>query len=831
MASRQIHELPSTTSLSGTDRIVVSTASGNLTRAATIDDLPFRSNRAGAVPRTLAAKLQEHVSVRDFGAVGDGVADDSAAFQAAVDSALFVYVPHGRYRLASRIKVKPNRTITGAGRECTTILAEAALAFEFFRNRGAYQIDIGATTDWNRSSIAAMTIQMSSGGILVHGHEFRAEDLQFRQGAPGSWCVQLHASNECYLHKLSGGYGGGAHGLAASAIRWYAGWAVTDPDDPAFASDLSEDDTAALRQAENTVNYGDGTLAEIAFKGNAVGWTGLKLEHLSPSTSSGVINNLHVNRCQFQAPGSSSEEAASTSVAAGSVWAKTGSIGLHLHKVLRCTFTVCDMEGTDTAIKASGNVSGLGGGATKFNTFIGCQSFNARSPWLDSNAEVEGSVGRNGFYGGQLTGPLQPRGDSADDSTIRAGQADFFFPMAAWFSNINRGEPRINIRVPDAATGFSDNQLLITSPGTDPARLDGSALDDAHPKQRHPSRGVRIYTGGVDDAVIGRPIGQTIKQNARLELGNGPNTSDTMGINGPLKAVVVRDPLYLTPWTAEPVAPYDNSVFFASTRSALPNTVDWRGAGWYMSFDDRVDGGTTAKAWLPVATRPGIMRLREVNASATIGRSDFGSMILGNHATTTIDLAIPSNLLREDEVGVNLWQPVPPAAAANSVQMRAAAHFWVERIGDARVRFVAGSGTTLVAQDGGAEVPMKGGLSLVVLKRTGIGALTAYIAHFGARLPGASYANPQRTTAFVIAASDFNSFIQVNATGTIDVTVPTGLLAAGTKAARLTLAQEGAGGINLVAGAGMTAKGETSIAAQGSVRTLWITERNEFCLQ
>ena len=41
---------------------------------------------AGAVASTVNSKLQEFVSLRDFGAVGDGVADDTAAVQAALNS-------------------------------------------------------------------------------------------------------------------------------------------------------------------------------------------------------------------------------------------------------------------------------------------------------------------------------------------------------------------------------------------------------------------------------------------------------------------------------------------------------------------------------------------------------------------------------------------------------------------------------------------------------------------------------------------------------------------------------------------------------------------------
>ena len=46
-------------------------------------------------------KLNDIVSVEDFGAVGDGVTDDTAAIQAAIDAASVVRFPAGSYRLTS----------------------------------------------------------------------------------------------------------------------------------------------------------------------------------------------------------------------------------------------------------------------------------------------------------------------------------------------------------------------------------------------------------------------------------------------------------------------------------------------------------------------------------------------------------------------------------------------------------------------------------------------------------------------------------------------------------------------------------------------------------
>ena len=85
----------------------------------TIDavDVSYEPQGVGAVSTTVAAKLYETVSVKDFGAVGDGVTDDTAAIQAAIDAVSVgttLFFPVGHYIQAGQITL--NKAITKIGR-------------------------------------------------------------------------------------------------------------------------------------------------------------------------------------------------------------------------------------------------------------------------------------------------------------------------------------------------------------------------------------------------------------------------------------------------------------------------------------------------------------------------------------------------------------------------------------------------------------------------------------------------------------------------------------------------------------------------------------------
>ena len=86
----------------------------------TADLITYNQKGTGAQDRTLTSKLQESVSVKDFGAVGDGVADDAAAILAA-----FKYIksigggsidfPFGTYLISHGFRVPSNTVVNFNG--------------------------------------------------------------------------------------------------------------------------------------------------------------------------------------------------------------------------------------------------------------------------------------------------------------------------------------------------------------------------------------------------------------------------------------------------------------------------------------------------------------------------------------------------------------------------------------------------------------------------------------------------------------------------------------------------------------------------------------------
>ena len=121
MANLKITQLPAATSpVASTD--VLPVVQSGATKQAAIDQLGFLPAGTGAVTVTIQDKLRESVSVKDFGAVGDGVTDDTAAIQAAENYAatagkpINLYFPSGTFAITATIQKRAQVHWFGAGK-------------------------------------------------------------------------------------------------------------------------------------------------------------------------------------------------------------------------------------------------------------------------------------------------------------------------------------------------------------------------------------------------------------------------------------------------------------------------------------------------------------------------------------------------------------------------------------------------------------------------------------------------------------------------------------------------------------------------------------------
>ena len=128
-------------------------------------------NLAGATGRTVHQKLQELVSVKDFGAIGNGITDDSAAFNSAIATGNPVYVPPGTYKTNSAV-TSPRRLYTEGASFTGTNTVDPYPAFGqgSFKaySTGSYNCIIGIVDNNNAPSTLAFPTGVTGYGKLIY---------------------------------------------------------------------------------------------------------------------------------------------------------------------------------------------------------------------------------------------------------------------------------------------------------------------------------------------------------------------------------------------------------------------------------------------------------------------------------------------------------------------------------------------------------------------------------------------------------------------------------------------------------------------------------------
>ena len=146
--------------------------------------------------RTVAQKLGEHVSVKDFGAVGDGITNDQPAIQAAIDASQNVYFPAGEYYLATKVVISRQTYISAHGASVKGLAGGNAFTGRAFEITGNDVVIDGLTGLGNQSSYF----------ILTSGKRTTVTNCTFR-GTVGHFVLAIGAGELKVLNNTFDGEG------------------------------------------------------------------------------------------------------------------------------------------------------------------------------------------------------------------------------------------------------------------------------------------------------------------------------------------------------------------------------------------------------------------------------------------------------------------------------------------------------------------------------------------------------------------------------------------------------------------------------------------------
>lgn len=167
------------------------------------DDPAKGAALVGYKGRTVAARLADIVSVKDFGAVGDGVTDDTGAFVGAAAASLHVSIPAGNYKITSgTLNFSTPVRFVGQGREQTQIICSSGTG-----NLFAWSSNV---TGGGIENVKIVAIGMTGGDVIRNDGQsrFTVSGLQIVGGYNGIFmsnfnCVFVH---DVWINALIGLY-------------------------------------------------------------------------------------------------------------------------------------------------------------------------------------------------------------------------------------------------------------------------------------------------------------------------------------------------------------------------------------------------------------------------------------------------------------------------------------------------------------------------------------------------------------------------------------------------------------------------------------------------
>lgn len=275
-----------TSGLTVGDEVVFQIWRSNILTSGDAVNISYTPAGTGAVATTVQAKLRESVSVKDFGAVGDGVTDDTAALITAIaaSNGRTLVCPAGTYRLASQIAMAAchDLVIQGEGTG-TQFLLDSTYTGDFFYVTSG----VGAF-----ANIAIDGIYFNSNSTIGTG----ASVIRFDSGNEVSLsnCIvnrgQVRFTNQTNLRVLDNqvyDWGSNRSGIITAGSNL-----VIDKNYCAIRTDNSSDDGIVVSGPSNGVIVSNNVIDKYGAVSTGYCRNGINLNNVSGGLPIGLLQNV-----------------------------------------------------------------------------------------------------------------------------------------------------------------------------------------------------------------------------------------------------------------------------------------------------------------------------------------------------------------------------------------------------------------------------------------------------------------------------------------------------------------------------------------------------------
>jgi hypothetical protein len=234
-------------------------ASGNVSAVATTagdaSSIIYQADYSGSVQRTVQTKLDDTVSVKDFGAVGDGVTDDTAALQAAFNAA------DGK-----KLMFSAGTFLVSRGSSAYVLEAPANIEIEGIESKTTIKLS-AAASDCHMIGRATTSIFFSMKGMVLDGNKsvvsaVNTNGLYFPEAS------NLKSEYNAYINFKDLGSAVGGKAIYVNKSSGFVGWVQVNRD---YYDNIDQNAVQTYNAAQITIEncVGSGFLTSF-YDGNGL---------------------------------------------------------------------------------------------------------------------------------------------------------------------------------------------------------------------------------------------------------------------------------------------------------------------------------------------------------------------------------------------------------------------------------------------------------------------------------------------------------------------------------------------------------------------------------